>query len=111
MNSMSDQRDSDESHRIGLWRSNGGMCPNYLTFPNLSSTLGTMNPRPEHERLRSAIREALDERERADKAKRKASMKLARSLKRAQKAGMPVTEIADLAGLSRQGVYDLIGQA
>src|SRR4051794_5098396 len=102
MNSMSDQRDSDESHRIGLWRSTGAMCQDYLTIPNVSSTLGTVNPRPEHERLRSAIREAVSERERAEKARSKASTKLARSLKRAQKAGMPVTEIARCADLSRQ---------
>lgn len=70
-----------------------------------------MNPRPEHDRFRSAIREALGEREKADSAKRKATRKLARALKRAQAGGMPVAEIARLSGLSRQGVYDLIGSA
>ncbi len=54
------------------------------------------------------IRRAAKSRERADIARRKATDELRRYCKEAQDAGVPVTQIASEAGLSRQGVYDLL---
>lgn len=54
------------------------------------------------------IRRAAKSRERADAARAKATDELRRYCKDAQEAGVPVTRIAEEAGLSRQGVYDLL---
>lgn len=54
------------------------------------------------------IRRAAKSRERADAARAKATDELRRYCKDAQDAGVPVTRIAQEAGLSRQGVYDLL---
>lgn len=54
------------------------------------------------------IRRAAKSRERADAARAKATDELRRYCKDAQDAGVPVTRIAEEAGLSRQGVYDLL---
>ena len=54
------------------------------------------------------IRRAAKNRERADVARAKATDELRRYCKEAQEAGVPVTQIASEAGLSRQGVYDLL---
>lgn len=54
------------------------------------------------------IRRAAKSRERADAARAKATDDLRRYCKDAQEAGVPVTRIASEAGLSRQGVYDLL---
>jgi hypothetical protein len=56
------------------------------------------------------IRRAAKTRERADAARAKATDELRRYCKDAQEAGVPVTRIAQEAGLSRQGVYDLLGE-
>ncbi len=56
------------------------------------------------------IRRAAKNRDRADAARRKATEELRRYCKEAQKAGVPVTQIASEAGLSRQGVYDLLAE-
>jgi len=57
--------------------------------------------------LRS-IRGAAKRRENADAAKRQATEDLRSFCQQAQKAGVSVTQIASEAGLSRQGVYDLL---
>ena len=54
------------------------------------------------------IQSAARKREKADAAKREATEDLRRYCKEAQKAGVSVTRIAAEAGLSRQGVYDLL---
>jgi DNA-binding phage protein len=54
------------------------------------------------------IRRAAKARDRADIAKAKATEELRSYCKAAQEAGVPVTQIASKAGLSRQGVYDLL---
>jgi hypothetical protein len=54
------------------------------------------------------IRRAANRRDRADAARRKAIEELRRYCKDAQEAGVSVTQIAQEAGLSRQGVYDLL---
>lgn len=54
------------------------------------------------------IRRAAKSRERADAAKQKATEELRSYCKAAQEAGVPITQIASEAGLSRQGVYDLL---
>jgi DNA invertase Pin-like site-specific DNA recombinase len=59
--------------------------------------------------LRS-IRGAAQRRQRADAAKRQATEDLRAFCRQAQKAGVPITRIASEAGLSRQGVYDLLGE-
>jgi hypothetical protein len=54
------------------------------------------------------LRSAAKRRERADKAKREATDDLRRIASEAQEAGVPIARIAREAGLSRQGVYDLL---
>jgi hypothetical protein len=56
------------------------------------------------------IQSAAKKRAKADAAKREATEELRRYCKAAQDAGVSVTRIASEAGLSRQGVYDLLGE-
>jgi hypothetical protein len=56
------------------------------------------------------IQAAVRKRAKADEAKREATEQLRRSCKEAQAAKIPITRIAAEAGLSRQGVYDLLGE-
>jgi DNA-binding phage protein len=57
-----------------------------------------------------AIRRAARKREKADQAKREATEELRRYCREAQAAEVPITQIASEAGLSRQGVYDLLAE-
>ena len=59
--------------------------------------------------LRS-IRGAAKRRAKADAARREATEDLRRYCLAAQKAGVSITQIASEAGLSRQGVYDLVAE-
>jgi len=59
--------------------------------------------------LRS-IRGAATRRKSADAAKRQATDDLRAFCQQAQKAGVSITRIASEAGLSRQGVYDLLAE-
>lgn len=54
------------------------------------------------------LRSAAKRRERADKARREATDDLRRIAREAKDAGVPISRIAREAGLSRQGVYDLL---
>jgi hypothetical protein len=63
----------------------------------------------EAQALRS-IRAAAKRRERADTAKREATADLRRYCEAAKEAGVSITRIASEAGLSRQGVYDLLAE-
>lgn len=54
------------------------------------------------------IQQALRQRERAEQVRRDATANLSKRLREAQEAGVPITRIAAEAGLSRQGVYDLL---
>lgn len=54
------------------------------------------------------IQRAAKKRAKADAAKREATEELRRYCKEAQEAGVAITRIAAEAGLSRQGVYDLL---
>jgi DNA-binding phage protein len=56
------------------------------------------------------IQAAVRKRTKADEAKREATEQLRRSCREAQAAGVSITRIAEEAGLSRQGVYDLLGE-
>lgn len=56
------------------------------------------------------IKLAARKRARADKARSDATADLRRYCLEAQKAKVPVTQIAEAAGLSRQGVYDLLAE-
>jgi DNA invertase Pin-like site-specific DNA recombinase len=55
-----------------------------------------------------AIRQAAKRRDRADKARREAVNDLRERIREAQAAGVSISQIAREAGLSRQGVYDLL---
>jgi DNA invertase Pin-like site-specific DNA recombinase len=57
------------------------------------------------------IRNAARRRDRADVSRRGAREDLKRYAKEAQAAGVSISEIARVAGLSRQAVYGLIGQS
>ena len=59
--------------------------------------------------LRS-IRGAAQRRQTADASKRQATEDLRRYVRDAREAGVSITRIASEAGLSRQGVYDLLGE-
>lgn len=54
------------------------------------------------------IRRAAKDRQKADEAKRAATDDLRHYCSAAKEAGVPITQIASEAGLSRQGVYDLL---
>jgi hypothetical protein len=56
------------------------------------------------------IQAAARKRAKADEAKREATDDLRRYCAEAKKAGVSITRIASEAGLSRQGVYDLLGE-
>lgn len=53
------------------------------------------------------IKAAAKKRAKAEEAKREATAQLQNYCREARRAGVPVTQIAVEAGLSRQGVYDL----
>jgi hypothetical protein len=57
-----------------------------------------------------AIRQAAKRRQRAIRAHREASDELRQLCEAAQAAGVPITRIAAEAGVSRQAVYDFLGQ-
>jgi DNA-binding phage protein len=54
------------------------------------------------------LRTAARRRERADQARREATDDLKRIAREAQKAGVSMSQIAREAGVSRQGLYDLL---
>jgi hypothetical protein len=56
------------------------------------------------------IQGAARKRAKAESEKRKATDQLRRYCREAQEAGVSVTRIASEAGLSRQGVYDLLAE-
>lgn len=56
------------------------------------------------------IRRAAKRREKADAARRDATDDLRRYCEAAREAGGSITQIASEAGLSRQGVYDLLAE-
>ena len=55
------------------------------------------------------IRKAATQREWAEKMRRKATDELRERCRQAKAEGVPIAQIAREAGLSRQGVYDLLG--
>lgn len=56
----------------------------------------------------TAIRKAAKQRERADELRRTATADLRTYCLKAQAEGVSISQIAREAGLSRQGVYDLL---
>lgn len=56
------------------------------------------------------IQVAVRKRTKADETKREATEQLRKSCREAQAAGVSITRIASEAGLSRQGVYDLLAE-
>ncbi|HKG36192.1 MAG TPA: hypothetical protein VKA89_07140 [Solirubrobacterales bacterium] len=65
----------------------------------------------ERDEALKGIRNAAKRRDRADKSRRQAREQLKRYTREAQAAGVPISEIAQVAGLSRQAVYGLLGQS
>lgn len=64
----------------------------------------------EHAAILRSIRGAAKRRATADAAKRQATEDLRGFCQQAQKAEVSITQIASEAGLSRQGVYDLLAE-
>jgi len=62
------------------------------------------------QKIMQQIGYAATRREKAAEARRRSTEELRELCRKAQDAGVPITQIAEKAGLSRQGVYDLIGQ-
>jgi hypothetical protein len=60
--------------------------------------------------LLRSIRGAASRRHTADEAKRQATDDLREFVRQAREAEVSITKIASEAGLSRQGVYDLLGE-
>lgn len=60
--------------------------------------------------LKRQINGAARRRTKADETKQAATEDLRRQCRAAREAGIPITWIASEAGLSRQGVYDLLGE-
>jgi hypothetical protein len=60
--------------------------------------------------LLKSIRLAASRRHTADAAKRKATDDLREFVHQARAAKVPITKIASVAGPSRQGIYDLLGE-
>lgn len=60
--------------------------------------------------LLRSIRGAASRRQTADAARRQATEDLRAFVRQAREAKIPITRIASEAGLSRQGVYDLLGE-
>jgi DNA invertase Pin-like site-specific DNA recombinase len=60
--------------------------------------------------LRRELEDAARQREDAQRRRHEATRRLAEVVPRAHAAGMPVTEIAELTGLSRRAVYDLLAR-
>jgi DNA invertase Pin-like site-specific DNA recombinase len=58
----------------------------------------------------TGVRRAAKRRVRADAARREATAELRERIREAQAAGVSIAQIAREAGLSRQGVYDLLSQ-
>jgi DNA invertase Pin-like site-specific DNA recombinase len=56
------------------------------------------------------IKVAARKRAKADESKREATDELRAYIRDARKAGVSITRIASEAGLSRQGVYDLLAE-
>ena len=63
----------------------------------------------EQERTLKEIGSAAERREQADRDKQAATDDLRTYIKAARFAGVPITQIASQARLSRQGVYDALG--
>lgn len=55
------------------------------------------------------VRKAANRRQRAEQARLDATADLREWCRRAHDAGVTITELAGVAGLSRQGLYDLLG--
>lgn len=60
--------------------------------------------------LLRSIRGAASRRAHADRDKRQATDDLREFVRQARAEKVPITKIASEAGLSRQGVYDLLGE-
>jgi hypothetical protein len=67
------------------------------------------NTRQDRSSMLREIAKAAGKRQRAADARKHATVDLREWALRAQGAGCSITEIAHVAGLSRQGLYDLLG--
>jgi DNA-binding phage protein len=62
------------------------------------------------DKIIEGLRRAAERRERADKERHAASAELRKLVQDAHAAGLGATQIAEAAGLSRQAVYEALGQ-
>lgn len=67
------------------------------------------NTRQDRSSMIRKVRSAANRRERAIEARQEATDDLRERVRQAQQAGVTVTELAHVSGLSRQGLYDLLG--
>lgn len=67
------------------------------------------NSRQDRSAMLRDVAKAAGQRQRALDARKRATDDLRERALRAQRAGASITEIASVAGLSRQGLYDLLG--
>jgi hypothetical protein len=68
----------------------------------------TQTTRQDRSHALREVAKAANRRQRADRTRREATADLREWCQRAHDAGVSITEIAHVAGLSRQGVYDLL---
>lgn len=67
------------------------------------------NTRQDRSSMIREVRKAANRRTTAIQARQQATDDLREWVRRAQQAGVTVTELASVSGLSRQGLYDLLG--
>jgi DNA-binding CsgD family transcriptional regulator len=84
-----------------------GIVSTYLTDRTLSSTFTPMSKTEAIKGIRNAARR----RERADVSRREARADLKHYCREALAAGVPISQIAREAKISRQSVYALLGQS
>ena len=89
------------------WRYNDRFRGDRSMFHSLLDEAAKMS---EQAAILRSIRSAAKRREKADAAKREATDDLRRYCEAARVAGVSITQIASEAGLSRQGVYDLLAE-
>lgn len=76
--------------------------------PDIAKKLASMSNADLENDLRQSLKTAGERRHAAREAQRSASNELATAVRRAADGGVPLTEIAHLAGISRQAVYDIL---
>lgn len=91
--------------RSGCLRTSGGpLCRSFLPYAEPSKVSTDLTVDQALKRVRSWRRSA----ERAEEARQKAVDELYAAVRAAVEAGVPIAQVAREAGLSRQGVYNVL---